>query len=99
MNENLKELNKALEVETKAFKALNDAITEIISMEQSSFPNQPMMVPTLCVAAICQYLNTYIGTFPEPMKSSILSMAYQTIGFAALDETEDLATMEVAGHA
>jgi hypothetical protein len=99
MNENLKELNKALEVETKAFKALNDAIAEIISMEKSSFPNQPMMVPTLCVAAICQYLNSYIGTFPEAMKSSILSMAYQTIGFETADESQDLATMEVVGHA
>jgi len=93
------ELDKALAIQTKTYSDLNDAIMNIMRMEASSFPNYPLMVPTLCLAALCQYVNTYIETFPDNMKQNIISLAYNTIGFTMLEDPHDLASMEVAGHA
>jgi hypothetical protein len=93
------DLDKAVEIQTKAYNAINEIIMNMVRTEQNAFPNYPLMVPTLCLAAICQYINSYIDTFPDAMKMNVISMAYRTIGFAELDELQSLATMEVAGHA
>jgi hypothetical protein len=93
------DLDKALEIQTKAYNAINEIITKIVRSDEHAFPNYPLMVPTLCLAAICQYINSYIDTFPDAMKMSLISMAYRTIGFDEFNELHSLATMEVAGHA
>ncbi len=99
MEKHSPELDKALDIQTKAYTALNEIIMTIINTEANSFPNYPFMVPTLCLAALCQYINSYIGTFPDNMKENIISMAYNTIGFTSLDDPNDLASMEIAGNA
>jgi hypothetical protein len=93
------DLDKALEIQIKAYNAINEIITNIVKNDQHAFPNYPLMVPTLCLAAICQCLNSYIDTFPDAVKMNLISMAYKTIGFAEFDQLQSLATMEVAGHA
>ena len=95
----MEELDKALEIQTRVYNNLNEIIMQIVKKEETTFPNYSLMVPTLCLAAMCQYINTYIDTFPDDMKPKIISMVYKAIGFAYLDGLNDLANMEVAGHA
>lgn len=99
MKQHNTEIEKAVSIQTKTYADLNEMITNIMRMEANSFPNYPLMVPTLCLAALCQYINTYIETFPDNMKQNIISLAYNTIGFTAIDDPHNLAAMEVAGNA
>jgi hypothetical protein len=92
------ELDAALNVQMRAFTAINETLRVLANTESNTFPEYPLMIPTLYLAAICQFVNSYINTFPDNMKQNIISMAYQTIGFMPEDEN-NLATMPVAGHA
>lgn len=99
MNQPNSELEQAVEIQRKTYKAVSDVVMQIVGIEGEAFPNYPLMVPTLCLAALCQCVSSYIETFPDSMKSNIISMAYNTIGFPAFQDPNNLANMEVVGHA
>ena len=94
------DFEKASSILNQAIAGFDQVINLITIDQQEVFRDNPMLITTLPITAMCCYINKYVANFPESLQPILNTLIVQNLGLTSLPNlTYDLASMPVVGCA